>query len=181
MQQSSCNLLFLDVSNISTTSRDTMLFNVEKLQKGCPKLTTLRTSNTMLGLNETPVREQVAAPGFPLMEELTIGVDNRGYFDGMDDGQIERMLKSSKHLKLLDIRGCKGISDSTLVRLPAWDLEYLYVAGCSVTSSSRDGLELLVKKWSKSLVELDMGLTSDQRTCDWAVMAFTEADDLRIR
>jgi len=181
LAQSSCNLLFLDVSNISTTSRDTMLFNVEKLQKGCPKLTTLRTSNTMLGLNETPVREQVAAPGFPLMEELTIGVDNRGYFDGMDDGQIERMLKSSKHLKLLDIRGCKGISDSTLVRLPAWDLEYLYVAGCSVTSSSRDGLELLVKKWSKSLVELDMGLTSDQRTCDWAVMAFTEADDLRIR
>ena len=159
-----------------------MLFNVEKLQKGCPKLTTLRTSNTMLGLNETPVREQVAAPGFPLMEELTIGVDNRGYFDGMDDGQIERMLKSSKHLKLLDIRGCKGISDSTLVRLPCWDIEYLYVSGCSVTSSSKDGLELLVKKWCRTLKDLDIGNTTDNKTVDWAVMALVENEEyLRLR
>ena len=176
------NLKFLDVANISTTSRDTILINIEKLQKGCPKLTTFRTTNTMLGLNETPVREQVASPGFPFLEELTIGVDQRGYFDGMDDSQIERILKKSPKLRLLDIRGCKGISDSTLVRLPCWDIEYLYVAGCSVTSSSRDGLELLVKKWCKTLIELDIGLTSDQKTVDWAVMALVEyEDELRLR
>lgn len=175
------NLKFLDVANISTTSRDTILINIEKLQKGCPKLTTFRTTNTMLGLNETPVREQVASPGFPFLEELTIGVDQRGYFDGMDDSQIERILKKSPKLRLLDIRGCKGISDSTLVRLPCWDIEYLYVAGCSVTSSSRDGLELLVKKWCKTLIELDIGLTSDQKTVDWAVMALVEyEDELRL-
>ena len=169
------------MSNISTTSRDPIIVNIEKLQKGCPKLTTLRTTNTMLTLSETSVRDQVKSPGFPLMEELTIGVDNKGYFDGMDDDQIERILKKSKNLKLLDIRGCKGINDSTLVRLPAWDLEYLYVAGCSVTSSSSDGLELLVKKWGRTLKELDMGFTYKQRTVDWALMAFLEGEIVSLR
>ncbi len=182
LQQHAKNLRFLDVSNISTTSRDTILINIEKLQKGCPRLTTFRTTNTMLGLNEAPVREQVMSPGFPLLEELTIGVDQRGYFDGMDDSQIERILKKSSRLRLLDIRGCKGISDSTLVRLPFWDLEYLYVAGCSVCSSSRDGLELLVKKWSSTLIELDIGLTPDARTVDWAVLALVEDEEkLKLR
>jgi len=182
LSQHSKNLTFLDVSNISTTSRDTILINIEKLAKGCPKLTTFRTTNTMLGLNDVPVREQVMSPGFPSLEELTIGVDQRGYFDGMDDGQIERILKKSNKLRLLDIRGCKGISDSTLVRLPCWDIEYLYVAGCSVTSSSRDGLELLVKKWCSTLIELDIGLTNDQKTVDWAVMALVEFEgSLRLR
>lgn len=181
LSQHSKNLRLLDVSNISTTSRDTILINIEKLQKGCPLLTTFRTTNTMLGLNDTPVREQVMSPGFPMLEELTIGVDQRGYFDGMDDQQIERILKKSPKLRLLNIRGCKGISDSTLVRLPCWDIEYLYVAGCSVTSSSRDGLELLVKKWCRTLIELDIGLTSDQKTVDWAVMALVEnEEDLKL-
>lgn len=172
----------LDVSNISTTSRDTILINIEKLQKGCPKLTKLRTTNTMLGLNEVPVREQMASPGFPFLEELTVGVDQRGYFDGMDDQQIERILKKSNRLKVLDIRGCKGINDSTLVRLPCWDIEYLYVAGCSVTSSSRDGLELLVKKWCRTLQDLDIGNTTDNKTVDWAVMALVENEEyIRLR
>merc|ERR1719309_389153 len=182
LSQHSRNLTFLDVSNISTTSRDTILINIEKLQKGCPKLTTFRTTNTMLGLNDVPVREQVMSPGFPCLEELTIGVDQRGYFDGMDNDQIERILKKSAKLRVLDIRGCKSITDSTLVRLPCWDIEYLYVAGCSVTSSSQDGLELLVKKWCRTLVDLDIGNTTDCRTVDWAVMAFVENEDvLRLR
>merc|ERR1711915_996464 len=45
-----------------------------------------------------------------------------------------------------------------------------------------DGLELLVKKWCKTLIELDIGLTSDQKTVDWAVMALVECEDpLRLR
>lgn len=174
LSKHSKNLRLLDVSNISTTSRDPIIVNIEKLQKGCPLLTVLRTTNTMLTLNESAVRDHVKSPGFPHMEQLTIGVDNKGYFDGMDDAQIERILKSSKNLKLLDIRGCKGINDSTLVRLPAWDVEFLYVAGCSVTSSSSDGLELLVKKWGRTLKELDIGFTHKQRTVDWALLAFVE-------
>jgi len=182
ISQHAKNLVELDVSNISTTSRDTILINIEKIQKGCPKLRKLRTTNTMLALNDASVKEQMTSPGFPFLEELTVGVDQRGYFDGMDDGQIERILKKSDRLKVLDIRGCKGISDSTLVRLPCWDIEYLYVSGCSVTSSSRDGLELLVKKWCRTLIDLDIGNTTDNRTVDWAVMALVENEDvLRLK
>lgn len=170
------------MSNISTTSRDTVLINIEKIQKGCPKLRILRTTNTMLGLNDASVRDQMTSPGFPFLEELTIGVDQRGYFDGMDDGQIERILKKSDKLKVLDIRGCKSITDSTLVRLPCWDIEYLYVSGCSVTSSSKDGLELLVKKWCRTLVDIDIGNTTDNKTVDWALIALVENEDvLRLR
>merc|ERR1719410_1741002 len=182
ISQHAKSLIVLDVSNISTTSRDTILINIEKIQKGCPRLRKLRTTNTMLGLNDVPVREQMTSPGFPYLEELTIGVDQRGYFDGMDDQQIERILKKSDKLKVLDIRGCKGLTDSTLVRLPCWDIEYLYVAGCSVTTSSKDGLELLVKKWCRTLVDLDIGNTTDNKTVDWAVMAFVESEEkLRLR
>jgi len=182
ISQHSKNLRALDVSNITTTSRDTIMINIEKLAKGCPKLTKFRTTNTMLGLNETPIREQIASPAFPHLEELTIGVDQRGYFDGMDDNQIERILKKSAKLRVLDIRGCKSITDSTLVRLPCWDIEYLQVAGSSICTSSRDGLELLVKKWCRTLKELDIANTTDSRTVDWALIALVENEEyLKLR
>merc|ERR1711981_416931 len=140
ISQHSKNLRSLDVSNITTTSRDTILINIEKLQKGCPMLTKFRTTNTMLGLNETPIREQIASPGFPYLEELTIGVDQRGYFDGMDDNQIERILKKSAKLRVLDIRGCKSITDSTLVRLPCWTLSICKWLGAASARAAGTGL-----------------------------------------
>lgn len=42
---------------------------------------------------------------------------------------MERILKSSHKLKLLDVRGCSRVSDSSLVRVPAWDLEHLFLSG----------------------------------------------------
>ena len=58
----------------------------------------------------------------------------------------------------------------------------LYVSGCSVTSSSKDGLELLVKKWCRTLKDLDIGNTTDNKTVDWAVMALVENEEyLRLR
>jgi F-box/leucine-rich repeat protein 6 len=42
---------------------------------------------------------------------------------------VERILKSSHKLKLLDVRGCSRVSDSSLVRVPAWDLEHLFLSG----------------------------------------------------
>ena len=107
MQMHSKNLEDLDISNITTTSRDTILINMEKFQKGCPKLRVLNANHTMLSLVETPVKEQIQASGFPLLRELYIAVDSRGYFDGMDDGQIERVLKKSVDLRVLDVRGCQ--------------------------------------------------------------------------
>lgn len=47
----------------------------------------------------------------------------------IDDNAIERILKNSHKLRLLDVRGCTRISDSSLVRVPAWDLEHLFLSG----------------------------------------------------
>ena len=171
----SCNLEELDISNITTTSRDTININLEKLQKGCQKLRILNANHTMLSLTETPVREQVNSPGFPNLEELHIAVDSRGYFDGMDDSQIERVLAKSVTLRVLDVRGCQHISNSCLVRLKSWDIEKLILAGCSAASDSCESIELLVKKLSR-LTELDISLTTGERAINNGVNELAEVE-----
>lgn len=47
----------------------------------------------------------------------------------VDDESIERILKTSTKLKLLDARNCSKVTDSSLVRVPAWDLTHLYLSG----------------------------------------------------
>ena len=170
----------LDISNITTTSRDTILINIEKFQKGCQKLKVLNANHTMLSLSDTPIKEQVHSPGFPHLQELYIAVDSRGYFDGMDDSQIERILKKSANLRLLDIRGCQHVTESCLIRLPTWDLERLVVAGCSAAAEGFDGLELVVKKWANKLVDIDIGMTTG-RAVNNAIDAFAESDDVQLR
>jgi len=177
LQTHSSNLLELDISNITTTSRDTILINIEKFQKGCQKLRVLNANHTMLSLSETPMKEQVAAPGFPALRELHIAVDSRGYFEGMDDAQIERVLKRSEKLRLLDVRGCQDVTDSCLIRLPSWEVEKLVLSGCSAASSSPDGVELMVRKWAAKLVEVDVSGTAGERAVNYAVEAFAEAGD----
>lgn len=51
------------------------------------------------------------------------------FLQGMDDSDLERIVKNGKKLRLLDVRGCGKISDSGMVRVPAWDLEHLYLSG----------------------------------------------------
>merc|ERR1712150_451194 len=42
--------------------------------------------------------------------------------------------------------------------------------------------ELLVKKWCRTLVDLDIGNTTDNKTVDWAVMALVENEEyIRLR
>ena len=77
---------------------------------------------------------QVASPGFPALEELSVAgftVDGMCSTPIMDDSAVERILKTSHKLRLLDVRGCSRISDSSLVRVPAWDLEHLFLSGKS--------------------------------------------------
>lgn len=176
----SVNLEELDISNITTSSRDPININLEKFQKGCQKLRIINANHTMLSLTDTPVREQVNSPGFPNLEELHIAVDSRGYFDGMDDSQIERFLAKSVILRVLDVRGCQHISNSCLVRLKSWDIERLILAGCSATSDSCESIELLVKKLSR-LTELDISLTIGERTINNAVNELAEVEEHRIR
>uniref|UniRef100_A0A0K2TVP2 F-box domain-containing protein n=1 Tax=Lepeophtheirus salmonis TaxID=72036 RepID=A0A0K2TVP2_LEPSM len=181
LSSNSSNLRELDISNITTTSRDTILINMEKFQKGCPLLRALNCNHTMISLSETPIKEQVHSPGFPLLERLQIAVDSRGYFEGMDDSQIERILKKSDRLRHLDIRGCQRVSDSCLIRLPTWDIEHLILSGCSAASASADGLELMVRKWADKLVEMDVSNTPGERAVNYTVEAFVEADKTNIR
>ncbi|CAB4055615.1 FBXL6 [Lepeophtheirus salmonis] len=181
LSSNSSNLRELDISNITTTSRDTILINMEKFQKGCPPLRALNCNHTMISLSETPIKEQVHSPGFPLLERLQIAVDSRGYFEGMDDSQIERILKKSDRLRHLDIRGCQRVSDSCLIRLPTWDIEHLILSGCSAASASADGLELMVRKWADKLVEMDVSNTPGERAVNYTVEAFVEADKTNIR
>lgn len=175
------NLLELDISNITTTSRDTILIHVEKFQKGCPKLRVFNANHTMIGLSETPIKEQIQAPGFPNLREIHVAIDSRGYFEGMDDGQIERLLKRSDKLRLIDIRGTQQVSDSCLIKLPTWDVAKLVLSGSSAASSSREGLSLMIRKWAAHLTEVDVSSTAGDHIIDTAIDAFAEADDVVVR
>ncbi len=57
-------------------------------------------------------------------------------YTSLDNASMERIVKTSHKLRLLDVRGCTSISNSSLVRVPAWDLEHLFLSGpfrCSVS------------------------------------------------
>ena len=99
----------------------------------------------------------------------------------MDDGQIERLLKRSSKLRLLDIRGCQQVSDSCLIRLPTWDVEKLVLSGSSAASSSLEGLSLMIRKWAVHLTEVDVSSTTGEWIMDYAIDAFAEADETKIR
>lgn len=69
------------------------------------------------------------APGFPELEELSIASFSRTICDDF----VQRILKTSTKLKLLDVRGCPRITHDSLIRLPAWDLKHLFLSGCTIT------------------------------------------------
>ena len=96
---------------------------------------------------------------------------------GLDDAGVERLLKTSQQLRLLDVRGCQRLSDSSLVRVPAWNLQHLFLSGCDATRSSADRLELVVRKWRHSLIELDLSGAVNQRALDSALLALAERPD----
>ena len=88
----------------------------------------LRLTNSLIRLSATPLKDQAASLGFPHLEELSIAVDPKAYIS-MDNASIERILKNAHKLRLLDVRGCTSITNSSLVRVPAWDLEHLFLSG----------------------------------------------------
>lgn len=76
---------------------------------------------------------QAASPGFPALEELSIaghqGTESLRITSVMDDDCLERIVKTSHKLRLLDVRGCTRITESSLVRVPAWDIQHLFLSG----------------------------------------------------
>ncbi|XP_049821384.1 F-box/LRR-repeat protein 6 isoform X2 [Aethina tumida] len=170
------NLQLLDISNIRTFAHNTALLHVEKLQIGCPKLRVLRITNSQIWLAPASLPQQMASPGFPMLEELSLAgsEDKITTSRSMDDDGIERLLKNSTKLRLLDVRGCSKLTDSGLVRVPAWDLEHLFLSACYITRLQNSGLELIIQKWSHSLLEVDLAWSTATKSLDAAVMALAE-------
>lgn len=75
---------------------------------------------------------QMDSPGFPNLEELSVAAltDESRI---ISDDHLQRILKSSSKLKLLDVRNCTRLTHESLIRLPAWDIKHLFLSGCSVT------------------------------------------------
>ncbi|XP_028133036.2 F-box/LRR-repeat protein 6 [Diabrotica virgifera virgifera] len=171
------NLHLLDISNIRTFAHNMSLLHIEKLQIGCPNLRVLRITNSQIWLAAASLTEQVASPGFPRLEELSLAgleEDQTTTSRSVDDDCIERLLKNSTKLRLLDVRGCSKLTDSGLVRVPAWDLEHLFLSACYITRLQNSGLELIVQKWSHSLVEVDLAWSTATNPLDAAVLALAE-------
>ncbi|XP_037081667.1 uncharacterized protein LOC119102403 [Pollicipes pollicipes] len=65
------NLELLDLSNIMLRNGGIVSVPLERLQAGCRRLRVLRWTNTQISLAPASLEEQVAAGGFPLLEELS--------------------------------------------------------------------------------------------------------------
>ncbi|XP_050548812.1 F-box/LRR-repeat protein 6 [Daktulosphaira vitifoliae] len=170
------NLQSLDLTNVRMVG-NTGHLHIEQLQEGCPKLRVLRMATSQLCLSATSLKEQGLSSGFPLLEELSVAtISNDLNASGqpfIDDHALERILKTSHKLCLLDVRGCSRVTEY-LVRVPAWDLTHLYLSGCCVTRINDSGLDLICKKWSHSLMEIDLSWSTNTTTLDAAVMALAE-------
>ncbi|GAB0097010.1 uncharacterized protein DMENIID0001_126000 [Sergentomyia squamirostris] len=166
------NLVLLDLSNICTLSMSHAILHIEKLQHGCPKLKVLRITNAQITLSQINLQEQMESPGFPDLEELSVASVAESRI--INDECIQRILKSSTKLKLLDVRGCARLTHDSLIRLPTWDLKHLFLSGCSVTRDLGSGLELIASKWAHSLTEIDLAWANVQGPLDNALKALAE-------
>ncbi|XP_075168295.1 F-box and leucine-rich repeat protein 6 [Haematobia irritans] len=166
------NLVLLDLSNVTTQATSHGILHVEKLQQGCPKLKVLRITNSHITLSTASMQEMMDSPGFPELEELSVAVMDESRVIG--DEHIQRILKSSSKLKLLDVRGCARLTHESLIRLPAWDIKHLFLSGCSVTRDMGSGLELIASKWAHSLIELDLAWANVQQPLDNALRALAD-------
>ncbi|XP_046398917.1 F-box/LRR-repeat protein 6 [Ischnura elegans] len=169
----------LDLSNVRTLAHTTAPIAIERLQEGCQRLRVLRITNSQVSLAQATLKEQASSPGFPNLEELSIAVDGRGcsQVPVVDNSSLERILKTSHQLRLLDVRGCTRVSDSSLVRVPAWDLEHLFLSGCYATRpTGGDGLELIARKWVHSLVEVDLAWSTATDALDAAIYALADKE-----
>ncbi|XP_076347621.1 F-box/LRR-repeat protein 6-like isoform X2 [Tachypleus tridentatus] len=162
----------LDISNLKVLGGSLVLF-LEKLQHGCPNLRILRVTNSPLSLSSVSLAKQAQSPGFQELEELSIALDS-DYQSGLNDIGLERITKKSHKLKLLDVRGCRNISVSGLIRVPAWNIQYLYLAQSAAARMSN--LELVLQKWSHSLEIVDLSWANNDEAINRSIEALITAE-----
>jgi len=145
------NLECLDLSQ-NPTSYIPLGFDIEQLQRGCPKLRILRLVNTVIEPARVSVRDRNESPGFPELRELSLGRTNTAVSVSRRNEVLQRLVKTSKKLKLLDLRGWSQLTCADLHSVPATDLADLYISGIA----KDEGMEMIASKWQHSLVELDV-------------------------
>lgn len=167
------NLSLLDLSNVTTIAISHGILNIEQLQHGCQMLKVLRITNSHINLSTATLQEQMESPGFPELEELSVAslADESRLFN---DEYLQRILKTSTQLKLLDVRGCSRLTHDSLIRLPTWDLKHLFLSGCSITRDMGSGLELIASKWAHSLIEFDLAWANATKPLDDALKALAD-------
>ncbi|CAK1548283.1 unnamed protein product [Leptosia nina] len=179
------NLEVLDISGALATSHPAAV-PLEALQKGCPKLRVFRAANAQLVLANATTAQQMEAGGWSMLEELSIAggaAAERTQVGEYRFGEeaLSRLVRGATRLRLLDLRGLHRVTDSGLVRVPAWDLQHLFLGGCAVTRKSTACLELICEKWSHSLIELDLSWASATKPLDDAVSALADASSSRLK
>lgn len=79
---------------------------------------------------------QSAACGWSQLEEVSIAcsaAEERAAVGEyrLGDEALARLVRAATRLRLLDLRGLQRLTDSGLVRVPAWDLQHLFLGGPS--------------------------------------------------
>lgn len=70
--------------------------------------------------------------GWSQLEELSIAGEAATELIGeykLGDDALSRLVRGATRLRLLDLRGLQRLTDSGLVRVPAWDLQHLFLGG----------------------------------------------------
>ncbi|XP_048481918.1 uncharacterized protein LOC105383825 [Plutella xylostella] len=179
------NLEVLDISGARATSHPGAV-PLEALQKGCPKLRVFRAASAQLILVHATTSQQMEITGWEHLEELSIAAEAAtervavGEYK-LGDEALSRLVRGATRLRLLDLRNLQQLTDSGLVRVPAWDLQHLFLGGCNILRQKSACLELICEKWSHSLIELDLSWASCARVLDDAVAALADTAQSRLR
>ncbi|KAG7458282.1 hypothetical protein MATL_G00236550 [Megalops atlanticus] len=128
---------------------------IQALQRGCPKLQVFRMLN-VTPMPKTSRKASCSTSGFPHLEELCMASSSMSFITNQD---LNTLLHGSPNLRVLDVRNCTRITPAVLSTLPCEKLECLYwglYIGSHNMMSSRKGIHLLTRKWSNTLLELDL-------------------------
>ncbi|XP_065484056.1 F-box/LRR-repeat protein 6 [Caloenas nicobarica] len=152
---------------------------VETLQEACPSLQVLRLLNLRWAPRAAPPRG-TGPPGFVWLRELSLA----GAGDpGGGDALLQRLLRHSGRLTLLDLRGCARVTPPALLELPCHALEQLYLGlPCGTEQLPRvtTGSAALTRRWRWSLRELDLaGRSFTEQDLAGAMAAFPPGAPLR--
>ncbi|PIK50693.1 hypothetical protein BSL78_12426 [Apostichopus japonicus] len=144
-------LRHLDLSNCLTFSSSLTAFPVESFQSACPNLEVLSLAGCDVVGSKVEQDLKESSCGFPRLEQLSFPVQSQVQrSSSLQQDLVQRILKTSVNLQLLDIRGRTSFTPEFAQNLPCTGVEYLYIGNCDGT------IIPLCTKWGHSLKTLHM-------------------------